>query len=120
MTGASEHRPISWTSPRSIAPFVHHVITTLPASQLENRAFNIEGDRKTFREIVRLWEAKHRRQAQVMVRTEAEIQAYKDAQTHDLLKLIPDAWRDGSFFIGADDNKEWPEWKPLTWVDLMP
>jgi len=117
---AHEPRPISWTSPRSIATFLHHVITTFPASRLENRAFKIEGDRKTFREIIRLWEAKHQRQAQVTVRTEPEIQAYKDQQTSLLLKLVPDAWRDGSFLNGGYDNKEWPEWKPLTWVDLMP
>jgi hypothetical protein len=114
------YRPISWTSPRSIAPFVHYVLTTLPADQLENRAFSIEGDRKSFRDIIAVWEAKHGRQAQVTVRTPEEIKKFQDEQTAVALKFVSEAWRDGSLQMSAEDNALWPEWKPLSWADLMP
>ncbi|KAJ7751903.1 hypothetical protein DFH07DRAFT_825835 [Mycena maculata] len=43
--------PISITSISDIAGFVAHVLTTLPPSELENRAFRLEGDRKSLKEL---------------------------------------------------------------------
>ncbi|KAJ7180870.1 hypothetical protein C8R46DRAFT_886253 [Mycena filopes] len=47
--------PLSLTSVADTTGFVTHVLTTLPASQLENRIFRLEGDRVTLREIAALF-----------------------------------------------------------------
>ena len=114
-------RPLSWTSPRSFVPFVHHVITTLPPSQLENRIFEIEGDRKSFREIIALWEAKHERRAEVTERSPEEIQKYLEEHPDPFFKFIKHVFTaHGEMLISGKDNKVWPEWKPLTWEDMLP
>ncbi|KIJ26098.1 hypothetical protein M422DRAFT_272875 [Sphaerobolus stellatus SS14] len=42
--------PLSWTAPEDFVPFVYRLRTTLQLSQLENAVFQIEGDRKSFKE----------------------------------------------------------------------
>lgn len=117
---ARNNRPQSYTSPTSFIPFVHHLITTLPPSQLENKIFEIEGDRKSFRELIALWEAKHGRRAEVTERSPEEIQKFVDQQTSQLFKWIPGVYKNGEMLVSGEANKLWPEWRPLTWEDMMP
>ncbi|KAF8590773.1 NAD-P-binding protein [Ramaria rubella] len=113
--------PQSWTSPRSFVPFVHHVLTTLPPSQLENKVFEIEGDRKSFRELANIWEKKHGRRAEVIELSAEEIETYIQKQTMAFFKVIPRIWENGDTLVTGEGNKFWPEWKPLTWEDhFMP
>lgn len=112
-------RPISWTSPPSIGTYVHHVLSTLPASQLENRVFRIEGDRKTWQEIIKIWEKKHAKKAQIHCRTEDEIRKFRDAQTSLLPIFASYTQEDGSAWNGGEDNAVWPDWNPLKWEDVM-
>ncbi|KAF8530798.1 NAD-P-binding protein [Gautieria morchelliformis] len=113
--------PISWTSPRSFIPFVYHAITTLPPSQLENKVFEIEGDRKSFRDLIAMWEAKHGRRAEVAERSPEEIQKLLEEYSRPLFRFVKDAWTEpGGMLISGEANKLWPEWKPLKWEDLMP
>ena len=114
-------RPLSWTSPRSFVPFVHHVITTLPPSRLENKVFEIEGDRKNFREIIALWEAKYGRRAEVTERSPDEVQKFLEEHPYPIFKFVEHVWTNyGEMLVSGEDNKLWPEWKPLRWEDLMP
>ncbi|KAJ7454696.1 hypothetical protein FB451DRAFT_1279004 [Mycena latifolia] len=43
--------PVSWTAVADIAGFVAHVLTTLPPSELENRALRLEGDRASMNDL---------------------------------------------------------------------
>ncbi|KAJ7741373.1 hypothetical protein B0H16DRAFT_1862411 [Mycena metata] len=43
--------PVSFTALSDITGFVVHALTTLPASELENRTFPLEGDRATLKEL---------------------------------------------------------------------
>jgi hypothetical protein len=98
-----------------------HLLTTLTPAQLENRVFEIEGDRKSFRDIIALWEARHPgRRAHVTQRSEAETQKFIDAQTSVLLRWVPGVWTRGEMLVSGEANRLWPEWAPLTWEDLMP
>ncbi|KAF8531391.1 NAD-P-binding protein [Gautieria morchelliformis] len=113
--------PYSWTSPRSIFPFVHHVITTFAPSQLENKVFELEGDRKSFREIIALWEAKHGRRAEVTENSPEEIQRFLDEHPGPFFKFFVHVWMTyGEMLVSGEANKLWPEWKPLKWEDVMP
>ncbi|KAF8590766.1 NAD-P-binding protein [Ramaria rubella] len=113
--------PQSWTSPRSFVPFVHHVLTSLPPSQLENKVFEIEGDRKSFRDLANLWEKKHGRSAQITQLSSEEVQTFIKNQTTPLFRFIPRVWESGDMLISGEGNKFWPEWKPLTWENhFMP
>ncbi|KAJ6534598.1 hypothetical protein DFH09DRAFT_1405149 [Mycena vulgaris] len=49
--------PISFTSAADIAGFVAHVLTTLPASELENRVFRLEGDRGSLTDVAAQFKA---------------------------------------------------------------
>ncbi|KAJ6534614.1 hypothetical protein DFH09DRAFT_932100, partial [Mycena vulgaris] len=49
--------PISFTSAADIAGFVAHVLTTLPASELESRVFRLEGDRGSLTDIAAQFKA---------------------------------------------------------------
>lgn len=45
IAGGDGNTPISWTSAPDVASFLVHVLTTMPPSELEWRAFHIEGER---------------------------------------------------------------------------
>jgi uncharacterized protein YbjT (DUF2867 family) len=47
--------PASFTAEEDIGGFVAHVLTELPPSELENRIFRIQGDRKTLLEVAALF-----------------------------------------------------------------
>jgi hypothetical protein len=98
-----------------------HVLTTLTPAQLENHFFELEADRKSFQELIALWEAKHPgRRAQVTLRSEGETQQYIDAQTDGLFKFLARAIKDGKILLNGEAYRKWPAWEPLTWEDLMP
>ncbi|KAJ7628208.1 hypothetical protein DFH06DRAFT_1442109 [Mycena polygramma] len=43
--------PVSFTAISDVAGFVAHILTTLPASQLENRVFRLEGERASLNAV---------------------------------------------------------------------
>jgi hypothetical protein len=97
------------------------VITTLPPSQLENKVFKIEGDRKSFRDLIALWESKHGRRADVTERSPEEVQRFLDEHPDPMFRFLKHAWTNpGGILVDGEDNRVWPEWKPLKWVDVMP
>jgi hypothetical protein len=98
-----------------------HLLTTLTRAQLENHVFELEGDRKSFQELIALWETKHPgRRAHVTQRSAAETQEFIDAQTKELFRFIPQVWSRGEMLVSGEANRLWPAWEPLTWEDLMP
>ncbi|KIJ41707.1 hypothetical protein M422DRAFT_255325 [Sphaerobolus stellatus SS14] len=113
--------PLSWTAPQDFVPFVYQVLTTLQPSQLENAVFQIEGDRKSFKQIIALWEKKTGRKAVIHERSEEEIQAYINAQEMELLRFIPRQWQLGGMRVSGESNRLWPEWNPKNskWEDLF-
>ncbi|KAJ7771483.1 hypothetical protein B0H16DRAFT_1513691 [Mycena metata] len=65
LTGYPEHNkirvvgegesPVSFTAVSDIAGFVAHVLTTLPPAELENHVFRLEGERRSFKELAKLF-----------------------------------------------------------------
>ena len=54
--GGEGKSPISFTTRRDLARFVAHALTELPREKIEWRIFRIEGDRKSYLDIVVEWE----------------------------------------------------------------
>ncbi|KIJ55921.1 hypothetical protein M422DRAFT_239087 [Sphaerobolus stellatus SS14] len=111
----------SWTVPEDFIPFVYRLLTTLPPPKLEYRAFEIEGDRKSFKEIIAMWEKKTGRKADIHERSEEEVQAFIDSMPakFDGIRFFARQWQRGELLVTGEANKPWPEWKPKKWEDFL-
>ncbi|KAI0259729.1 hypothetical protein BC834DRAFT_604478 [Gloeopeniophorella convolvens] len=58
VVGGDGNEQISWTSLADSARFIVHVLTTLPAERLENSVFRCEADKKSFNDLIKLYEDK--------------------------------------------------------------
>ncbi|KIJ40230.1 hypothetical protein M422DRAFT_32294 [Sphaerobolus stellatus SS14] len=111
---------LSWTTPEDFVPLAHHILTTLPLSELENSVFQIEGDRKSLKEIVALWQKKTGRKPEIYERSEEEIQAYIDSQDSNMMKLMPRELQRAGMRVTGEANKLWPGWKASnTWENIF-
>ena len=63
---------IGFTARPDIASFLAYTLTTLPASTFADKIFRIEGDRKSFNEVVALYEKTHNGKHVVVTRTPVE------------------------------------------------
>ncbi|KIJ41708.1 hypothetical protein M422DRAFT_255326 [Sphaerobolus stellatus SS14] len=113
--------PLSWTTAEDFVPFVYRLLTTLSPSELENRAFEIEGERRSLKEIISVWEKKTGRKADIYERSDEEVQAYIDAQPeeYEVLRFFARYLQRGDMIVTGEANKLWPEWKPKKWEDLF-
>jgi len=98
------------------------VLTHLPPSELQNRIFDIEGDRKTFNEIVRLYIEKHPGEFQVTYKpVEVLEEMVKDSEGKEFYHALMIEYATGR--VAQDpaklDNKEYPEWSPKKVADLL-
>ncbi|KIJ31967.1 hypothetical protein M422DRAFT_266333 [Sphaerobolus stellatus SS14] len=100
----------SWTAPVDFAAFVYYVLTTRPACELENKVFQIEGDSKSIREVVTLWEKKSGRKAEIHQLSEEEIQAFISRQEFELYRFLPHQLKYGGLKVTGESNGIWPEW----------
>ncbi|KZO94723.1 NAD(P)-binding protein [Calocera viscosa TUFC12733] len=118
-TGAT---PNSWTTIPDVARYAVYVLTHLPPSRLQNRVFNIEGDRKTFNEIVQLYVAKHPGEFQVSYKpVEALEEMVTKSEGKDFFHALMIEYSTGR--VAHDpaklDNKEFPNWNPKKVVDIL-
>lgn len=116
--------PIGFTTRRDVAAFVVHAITTLLPSKLFNSILRIEGDRKTFNEVVQIYERSHPGQEIIVSRTPVE-QAEKTIATDQgldgFLAFLFLSWEQGAavYSSGPLDNHLFPEWKPTSIEALL-
>ncbi|KZT59987.1 NAD(P)-binding protein [Calocera cornea HHB12733] len=114
--------PNSWTTIPDTARYAVYVLTHLPLSQLKNREFNIEGDRKTFTEVVKEYVGKYPGEFQVTYKpVEVLEEMVKKSEGKDFFHALMIEYATGR--VAHDpaklDNKEFPEWNPKKVVDTL-
>ncbi|KAH7343355.1 hypothetical protein B0J17DRAFT_713537 [Rhizoctonia solani] len=105
---------LGWTTIRSVAKWLTHVLKTVPFEQLQNRRFQIQASSKTFNEIVKLWEQKHNDQLEVEYRPLKELEDRFAADCNDTFAALMLEVASGRMNIGGKDNSMYPDWQPDT------
>lgn len=120
--------PISWTARVDVARFLAHHLAALESypSASEPAILRIEGDRKTYNQIVDIYRRLHPEQdvkVEYVPLEEAEKTA-KDVQS-DFIKSFVEfllvSWEKGGTVgeAGELNNAEWPEWNPKSVEDVL-
>ncbi|BGP24101.1 hypothetical protein JCM10295v2_003003 [Rhodotorula toruloides] len=110
--------PISWTTRLDVARFLAHYLSTLTSfpSASESAVLRIEGDRKTYSEVVDIY-----------CRLQPDQNAEKIANDvqGDFIKSFIEflllSWEKGATFDDSHklDNGRWPEWNPKSVEDVL-
>jgi len=114
--------PISFTCRRDIGRYLAHVLTSLPADQLEWRTFRIEGDRTTMNSIAAAYEKGSGKKLDVSHRSLEELKEAVKNSPLDVAQTLMLDWEIGGGVVGTPEqlsNKEFPEWNPLKAVDVL-
>ncbi|KAH9980930.1 NAD-P-binding protein, partial [Lactifluus volemus] len=109
--GGDGNTPIPFTSRTDIARYVCYVLTHLPADQLENRAFKLFGDIKSFNEVFKAYEAKSGKKVEVTYIPISELDARIAANPEDLVSYLHKIWATTDPIRGVD-NHLYPDWNP--------
>ncbi|GAA5899418.1 hypothetical protein JCM6882_009112 [Rhodosporidiobolus microsporus] len=127
--------PISFTSRSSVSRFLaHHLSTAYPSSSFlpspaEPEIFRLEGDRKTFLEVVAAWEKLHPEGGNVVVEHTALEEADERAKDlggdflKSLIAYLLASWERGMGQVdegtGEGVLSRWAEWKPERVEDIL-
>ncbi|TFY79787.1 hypothetical protein EWM64_g4224 [Hericium alpestre] len=120
--GADGNAPVSFTSRRDVTRFLAHVLTTLPLEKLQWNTLRIEGDRVSFNEIVRQYEAKTGKKLEVQLRSIEELEAALKANPQDFSSVLHLTWAQGDGVVGKPEevsNSLWPEWNPKKVIEFI-
>ncbi|KAI0067603.1 NAD-P-binding protein [Artomyces pyxidatus] len=116
--GGDGNGPISFTSRPDVARFVVYVLTQLPLSMVEYKLFSIEGERKSFNEVFKAYEAKTGKKVDVTYKSITELHAAVAANPADLVSRLHIKWAlEG--FNETSDNHLYPDWHPKPVVDYL-
>jgi len=114
--------PISFTHRRDIGRFVAYVLTQLPRDQLHWKEFAIEGDHKSWNEIVDLYQAKTGKTLQVTHQPRSELHAALQKNPQDFVAFILVEWDEGRGVVGKPEelsNKLFPNFNPSNVIDTI-
>ncbi|THH19846.1 hypothetical protein EW146_g1410 [Bondarzewia mesenterica] len=120
--GGDGNALISWTSRRDIARYVAHVLTTLPNEKILGRTFRIEGERTSFNNIFKTYEAKTGKKLDITYRASSDLEAAVKSNPNDIGSLLHWAWSIGGGTVGKEEditNGEFPDWNPLKVVEVL-
>ncbi|KAI0067434.1 NAD-P-binding protein [Artomyces pyxidatus] len=118
--GGNGNSQATFTSRGDIARYVVYVLTNLPAEQLVNRAFRLEGDRKSFNEVFKLYEAKTGKKVEVTYTPIADLQAAIKTNPYDIVSQLHLAYATpGQGVVGSPDNGLYPDWNPTPVIDYL-
>ncbi|EIM81417.1 NAD-P-binding protein [Stereum hirsutum FP-91666 SS1] len=123
IAGGDGNTPISWTSMSDVASFLVHVLTTMPPSELEWRAFHIEGERASLNEIYKAYEARTGNKVEVTYRSIPELQKTMKNNPKDIGSMWQCLWALGVGIVGTPEQvsesiRVWPEWNPKKISDV--
>lgn len=110
--------PISWTSRHDIGYYVAHALVDTPDAKLEWSTLQLQGDLKSFNEIVAIWERLNPGSKIDITHTSIE-DATRAIATGDFFSWILLAWEKGLSNYTPVDSKRWPEYKPQTVEDIL-
>lgn len=112
---------ISFTARDDVARFLVHALSHFPAADLNNGILRIEGDRKTFKEAIALWEKSHPDKPKIETSHESVEDAQKfidqDKTGAGVVKYLLLSWEKGASVEdeqGKTNNAQWPEWNPVS------
>ncbi|KAH9980936.1 NAD-P-binding protein [Lactifluus volemus] len=116
--GGDGNSLVPFTSRTDIARYVCYVLTHLPADQLENRAFKLFGDIKSFNEVFKAYEAKSGKKVEVTYIPISELDARIAANPMDLVSYLHKLWATVDPIQALDnDNYLYPDWNPSQMID---
>jgi len=119
--GGDGSKPLPFTSRPDIARYLSYVLTHLPADQLNNRAFTIAGDTKSFNEIFKGYEAKTGKKVEISYLSISELDARLAANPQDVFAFLHKLWATGDTSSSSKtDNHLYPDWNPSPVVDNLP
>ncbi|KAI0321743.1 NAD-P-binding protein [Amylostereum chailletii] len=111
--GADGNAPVSFTSRKDIGRYVAYVLTKLPAAELKNAIFRIEGDRKSFNEVFKAYEAKTGKKVEVTYKPVDELKAAIAVNPYDAPAALHLIWAVGGGQVGTPtSNDKFPGWNP--------
>ncbi|KZT19869.1 NAD(P)-binding protein [Neolentinus lepideus HHB14362 ss-1] len=114
--------PISFTHRRDIGRFVAYVLIQLQRDQLHWKVFAIEGDRKSWNDVLELYQAKTGKTLQVTHQPRSELQTAFQKNPQDFVAYISLAWDEGRGIVGKPEelsNKLFPSFNPSNIIDTI-
>ncbi|KZT54961.1 NAD(P)-binding protein [Calocera cornea HHB12733] len=116
--GGSGDQPLSCTARPDIARYMAYVLTELPADDLENKIFCIEGERISFNAVCSGWEARTGRTLQItrIPRSVLEKEPPTNFGAHLLVEIDK-----GNGTVGPPEeiNLYYPEWRPKKVLEVL-
>ncbi|KAI0056345.1 NAD-P-binding protein [Artomyces pyxidatus] len=117
--GGDGNSPISFTSRPDAARYVVYALTQLPVSTLEYKIFEIEGERKSFNEVFKAYEAKTGKKVDVAYKSIRELQAAVAANPADFVSTLHIGWASEGLNGPQLDNELYPDWHPKPVIDYL-
>ncbi|KAA1474003.1 NAD-P-binding protein [Dentipellis sp. KUC8613] len=121
-TGGDGSSPVSYTSRPDIGRFLAYVLTTLPPDQLNNKILRIEGERLSFSEVFKQYEAKTGTKLDITYLPIADLEAAIKANPADFVSLLQLGWAQGGGLVGKKEdlsNGLYPEWNPKKVIEVI-
>ncbi|KAA1474004.1 NAD-P-binding protein [Dentipellis sp. KUC8613] len=122
LVGGDGNALVTFTSRPDIARFLAYVLTTLPPDQLNNKTFRLEGERTSFNEVFKQYEAKTGTKLEVTYRPIADLEAAVKANPADIVSVLHLHWATNTGTIGKKEdlsNGLFPGWKPKTVIEAL-
>ncbi|TFY63177.1 hypothetical protein EVG20_g6417 [Dentipellis fragilis] len=120
--GGDGNSPVSFTSRTDIGRFLAYTLTTLSPDQLSNKVFRIEGDRISFNDVVKQYEAKTGKKVDITYRSIADLQAAIKANGQDFASVLHLSWAQGGGVVGKPEelsNGLYPGWNPKKVIEVI-
>ncbi|KAI0258996.1 NAD-P-binding protein [Gloeopeniophorella convolvens] len=112
---------LSWTSRADTVRFVVHILTKVPAAKLKNAVFRCEADRKSFVEIVELYEQKTGKKVEIeRIPIDEFYEKLKANTGGGDLGYFKISLAKGLGLVGEPDNDLFPDWNPAPAIEGVP
>ncbi|KAG8769870.1 hypothetical protein FRC12_004679 [Ceratobasidium sp. 428] len=103
----------TWTTMPDIARYVAYILSHIPIQGLQDQVLSIQGDLKSFNEVARLWEEKHKTKLQITHRSVQELHDRLVADPGDVLGAVLRESALGRSRVPEPlSNNLYPEWDP--------
>ncbi|TFY63676.1 hypothetical protein EVG20_g6216 [Dentipellis fragilis] len=122
IVGGDGNALVTFTSRPDIARFLAYVLTTLPPDQLNNKTFRLEGERISFNEVFKQYEAKTGAKLEITYRPIADLEAAVKANPADIVSVLYLHWATGAGTIGEKEdlsNGLFPGWNPKKVIEAL-
>ncbi|EJU01278.1 NADP-binding protein [Dacryopinax primogenitus] len=126
VVGGSGNVPISWTARPDIARYMVYILTHLSPAEQRNKAFAMEGERKTINQVLEEYQARTGKQLEITYESkeflEKQVKEHPDDFENGLVRMLRLEFERGEGQTGSPEevNKYWPDFKPAKVIDVIP